>query len=210
MNMKRLIALFCACVALLNPALSAADVVPPDVLVRSVTDEVLAIVRTDKAIQSGNTQRVLELVDVKLLPHFDFTRMTMLAVGRDWTGASPEQRARLTEAFRTLLVRTYANALTRYRDQKIEVKPVRMAEADTRVQIRTQVLQTGAAPLAIEYMLHKTDQAWLVFDVVVEGSSLVTNYRSSFAQEVRAGGMDGLIRSIEAKNRSLEAEQARS
>lgn len=210
MNMKRLIALFCTCVALLNPALSAADVVPPDVLVRSVTDEVLAIVRTDKAIQSGNTQRVLELVDVKLLPHFDFTRMTMLAVGRDWTGASPEQRARLTEAFRTLLVRTYANALTRYRDQKIEVKPVRMAEADTRVQIRTQVLQTGAAPLAIEYMLHKTDQAWLVFDVVVEGSSLVTNYRSSFAQEVRAGGMDGLIRSIEAKNRSLEAEQARS
>jgi phospholipid transport system substrate-binding protein len=208
--MKRLIALFCACLALTTPALGSGDVVPPDVLVRTVTDEVLAVVRTDKAIQSGNTQRVLEVVDVKLLPHFDFTRMTMLAVGRDWTGASPEQRARLTAAFRTLLVRTYANALTRYRDQKIEVKPLRMAEADTRVQIRTQVLQAGAAPLAIDYMLHKTDKAWLVFDVVVEGSSLVTNYRSSFAQEVQAAGMDGLIRSIEAKNRTLEAEQARS
>lgn len=208
--MKRLIVLFSTCLALITPALSAAEIVLPDVLVRSVTDEVIAIVRTDKAIQSGNTRRVLELVDVKLLPHFDFTRMTMLAVGRDWTAATPEQRTRLTEAFRTLLVRTYANALTRYRDQKIEVKPLRMAEADTRVQIRTQVLQSGAAPLAIDYMLHKTDKSWLVFDVVVEGSSLVTNYRSSFAQEVQAGGVDGLIRSIESKNRTLEAEQARS
>lgn len=209
MTMKRLIALFCACLALMNPLPSAADTVPPDVLVRSVTDEVLTILRTDKAIQSGNTQRVLELVDVKLLPHFDFPRMTMLAVGRDWTGASAEQRLRLTDAFRTLLVRTYASALTRYRDQKIEVKPLRMTEADTRVQIQTQVLQPGATPLAIDYMLHKTGQGWQVFDVVVEGSSLVTSYRSNFAQEVNAGGVDGLIKAIEAKNRSL-VERARS
>ena len=209
MTMKRLIALFCACLALMNPLPSVADIVPPDVLVRSVTDEVLAIVRTDKTIQSGNTQRVLELVDVKLLPHFDFTRMTMLAVGRDWTGASPEQRTRLIDAFRTLLVRTYASALTRYRDQKIEIKPLRMTETDTRVQIQTQVLQPGATPLAIDYMLHKTGQGWQVFDVVVEGSSLVTSYRSNFAQEVNAGGVDGLIKAIEAKNRSL-VERARS
>ena len=209
MTMKRLIALFCACLALMNPLPSVADIVPPDVLVRSVTDEVLAIVRTDKTIQSGNTQRVLELVDVKLLPHFDFTRMTMLAVGRDWTGASPEQRTRLIDAFRTLLVRTYASALTRYRDQKIEIKPLRMTETDTRVQIQTQVLQPGATPLAIDYMLHKTGQGWQVFDVVVEGSSLVTSYRSNFAQEVNAGGVDGLIKAIEAKNRCL-VERARS
>lgn len=207
--MKRILALFCICLALVAPAATAADMVAPDVLVRDVTNEVLAIVRADKAIQAGDTHRVLQLVDAKVLPHFDFRRMTMLAVGRDWRDASPAQQAKLTEAFRTLLVRTYSNALTQYRDQVIDFKPSRAADADTRVQIRTEVKQAGAQPIGIDYMLEKTDKGWKVFDVVVAGVSLVTNYRSNFAQEIRNGGVDGLIRSIEDKNRSLEAEQAR-
>ncbi len=207
--MKRLLAFFCTCLALIAPAAMAADVVAPDVLVRDVTNEVLAIVRADKAIQAGDTHRVIQLVDAKVLPHFDFRRMTMLAVGRDWRDATPAQQTRLTEAFRTLLVRTYSNALTQYRDQVIDFKPNRIADTDTRVQIRTEVRQAGAQPIGIDYMLEKSDKGWKVFDVVVAGVSLVTNYRSSFSQEVRSGGIDGLIRSIEDKNRSLESEQAR-
>ncbi|MGD9870128.1 MAG: phospholipid-binding protein MlaC [Thauera sp.] len=198
--------LLCMMFAGILSASAATDVKAPDVLVKDVTNEVLEIVRADKAIQSGDTQRVIELVDAKVLPHFDFRRMTMLAVGRDWRQATPEQQDRLTEAFRTLLVRTYSNALTQYRDQRIEFRPSRFASADTRVQIRTEVIQTGAQPVGIDYMLEKRDQGWKVFDVIVAGVSLVTNYRSSFGQEISRGGIDGLIKSLEERNRSL-AEQ---
>lgn len=138
---------------------------------RDVTTEVLEIVRADKAIQAGDTQRVIALVDAKVLPHFDFRRMTMLAVGRDWRQASAEQQTRLTDAFRTLLVRTYSNALTQYRDQRIEFRPSRFAPADTRVQVRTEVVQAGAQPIGIDYMLEKGEQGWKVFDVIVAGVS---------------------------------------
>jgi phospholipid transport system substrate-binding protein len=210
MSLKKLFILFYVLVAGLVPMVQAAAQQGPDVLVREVTNEVLEIVRADKAIQAGDTHRVMELVDAKVLPHFDFRRMTMLAVGRDWRDASPEQQTRLTEAFRTLLVRTYSNALTQYRDQTIDFKPTRFAAADTRVQVRTEVRQSGAQPIGIDYMLEKSDTGWKVFDVIVAGVSLVTNYRGSFTQEIRAGGVDGLIKSLEAKNRSLEAEQKRS
>jgi len=210
MNLRKLITLFCVLLAGLVPMAQAAAQQGPDVLVREVTNEVLEIVRADKAIQAGDTHRVMELVDAKVLPHFDFRRMTMLAVGRDWRDASPEQQTRLTEAFRTLLVRTYSNALTQYRDQTIDFKPTRFAAADTRVQVRTEVRQSGAQPIGIDYMLEKSDAGWKVFDVIVAGVSLVTNYRGSFSQEIRSGGVDGLIKSLEAKNRSLEAEQKRS
>lgn len=198
--------LLCMMFAGILSASAATNVKAPDVLVKDVTNEVLEIVRADKAIQSGDTQRVIELVNAKVLPHFDFRRMTMLAVGRDWRQATPEQQDRLTEAFRTLLVRTYSNALTQYRDQRIEFRPSRFASADTRVQIRTEVIQTGAQPVGIDYMLEKRDQGWKVFDVIVAGVSLVTNYRSSFGQEISRGGIDGLIKSLEERNRSL-AEQ---
>lgn len=198
--------LLCMMFAGILSASATTDVKAPDVLVKDVTNEVLEIVRADKAIQSGDTQRVIELVNAKVLPHFDFRRMTMLAVGRDWRQATPEQQDRLTEAFRTLLVRTYSNALTQYRDQRIEFRPSRFASADTRVQIRTEVIQTGAQPVGIDYMLEKRDQGWKVFDVIVAGVSLVTNYRSSFGQEISRGGIDGLIKSLEERNRSL-AEQ---
>ncbi|MCV2218297.1 MlaC/ttg2D family ABC transporter substrate-binding protein [Thauera sp. Sel9] len=207
---NKLLTLFCLLAAGLMPVAQAAAQQGPDVLVRDVTNEVLEIVRTDKAIQAGDPQRIMALVDAKVLPHFDFRRMTMLAVGPDWRSASAEQQTRLTDAFRTLLVRTYSNALTQYRDQTIDFKPTRFGEADKRVQVRTEVRQTGAQPIGIDYMLEKSDAGWKVFDVIVAGVSLVTNYRSSFAQDVRSGGIDGLIKSLEAKNRALEVEQQRS
>ncbi|MDR2093766.1 MAG: ABC transporter substrate-binding protein [Azoarcus sp.] len=193
--------------ALFGGLATASEESAPDVLVRHVSEEVLAIVRSDKAIQSGDTRRVLALVDEKVLPHFDFRRMTMLAVGKDWRSATPEQQSRLTSAFRTLLVRTYSNALTQYRDQTIDFKPLRASPDDKQVRVKTEVSQPGAQPIGIDYSLEKANGSWKVFDVIVAGVSLVTNYRGSFGNEIRAGGIDGLIASLEAKNKSLEMAQ---
>lgn len=190
---------------------SASDtVVAPDVLVRDVTNDTLAIVRKDAAIQAGDTRRVVDLVENEVLPHFNFDRMTMLAVGRDWRNATGPQREQLVQAFRSLLVRTYSNALTQYREQTIDFKPFRANAADKVVRVQTEVRQAGAQPIGIDYALEKTDKGWKVFDVVVAGVSLVTNYRGTFAQEIRVGGIDGLIRSLQAKNRDLAAAPANS
>ena len=196
--MKKLIALVFA-VLLASPALAQEA---PDVLVRRVTEEVLEIVRKDRDIQNGNTQKAVELVDQKVLPHFDFRHMTALAVGKDWKKASPGQQQQLTAEFKTLLVRTYSNALTSYKNQKIVYKPFRMNPGDSEVLVRTEVIQPGSKPVQIDYSLEKADGGWKVFDVVVAGISLVTNYRDQFAQEVRSGGIDGLIAAIAAKNKS--------
>lgn len=192
------------------PVLAAGAWKAPDALVREVSDDVLSIVRHDKSIQAGDTRRVVDLVEEKVLPHFNFRRMTMLAVGKDWRQASPEQQDKLVAAFRTLLVRTYSNALTQYRDQTIGYKPLKVGDADTSVRVQTEVRQAGAQSINIDYALEKTGEGWKVFDVVVAGVSLVTNYRGTFAQEIRAGGVDGLIRSLEEKNRSLSATPERS
>ena len=176
----------------------------PDALVHRVTDEVLEIVRNDKDIQSGNSQKIFALVDSKVLPHFNFTRMTALAVGKDWRQANPQQKQLLQAEFKTLLVRTYSNALSSYKNQKIVYKPFKMNAGDTEVLIRTEIIQPGSKPVQLDYSLEKQDSGWKVFDVVVAGISLVTNYREQFGQEVRNGGIDGLIASITAKNKSLE------
>ncbi|MDR1424146.1 MAG: ABC transporter substrate-binding protein [Azoarcus sp.] len=198
--------LMLASVLFTGPAI-AEDVTAPDALVRHVTDEVTAIVRNDKAIQSGDASKVLALVDEKVLPHFDFRRMTMLAVGKDWRSATPEQQTRLTTAFRTLLVRTYSNALTQYRDQIIDYKPLRASPGDQQVKVSTEVRQAGAQPINIDYVLEQSPDGWKVFDVLVAGVSLVTNYRGNFGDQIRVKGIDGLIASLEDKNKSLEAEQ---
>jgi phospholipid transport system substrate-binding protein len=179
----------------------------PDALVQHVTDDVLEIIRKDKDIQNGDTHKVIELVDKKVLPNFNFTHMTSLALGKEWRKASPQQQQQLTAEFKTLLVRTYANALTGYKNQKVVYKPFKMAPADSDVQVRTEVLQPGSKPVQLDYSLEKQDSGWKVYDVVVAGISLVTNYRDQFGQEVRNGGIDGLIASIAAKNKSLEANQ---
>lgn len=182
----------------------------PEVLIQRVTDDVLEIVRKDKDIQSGNAQKAVELVDKKVLPYFNFQHMTALALGKDWKKASSQQQTQLTAEFKTLLVRTYSNALTSYKNQKIVYKPFKMADADTDVLVRTEILQPGAKPVQLDYSLEKLDGNWKVYDVVVAGISLVTNYRDQFAQEVRANGIDGLVASLAAKNKSLEGNLAKA
>ncbi len=177
----------------------------PDALVHRVTEEVLEIVRKDRDIQKGDTKKVVALVEEKVLPNFNFQRMTSLAVGRDWRKADAGQKQRLAVEFQNLLVRTYANAFNGYNNQRVQYKPFKMAAGETDVLVRTEVLQPGAKPIQIDYALELGDHGWKVYDVVVAGISLVTNYRDQFGQEVRNGGIDGLIASLSAKNKSLEA-----
>ncbi len=176
----------------------------PDVLIKNVTTEVLDIVRKDKEIQNGNTKRAIDLVETKVLPYFNFTRMTALAMGKDWRQASPAQQKILSEEFHTLLVRTYSKALTEYRNQTIEFKPFKSQPADTDVTVRTQIAQAGAKSIELDYSLEKSDKGWKVYDIAVGGVSLVTNYRSEFAQEISQTGVDGLIKRLQAKNKSGE------
>lgn len=175
----------------------------PDALIKRVTDDVLNIVRQDKEIRNGNAQKAIDLVEAKVLPHFNFQRMTALAMGRDWRKATDAQKKKLTEEFRALLVRTYSNALTSYREQTIRYKPTRIQSGETDVEVRTEVLQPGSKPIQIDYALEKQADGWKVYDVIVAGVSLVTNYRETFNQEVRANGIDGLIKLLSDKNRQL-------
>ncbi|MBK8399856.1 MAG: ABC transporter substrate-binding protein [Propionivibrio sp.] len=170
-----------------------------------MTDEVLIIVRHDKDIQNGNSKKAIELVETKVLPNFNFQHMTALAMGRDWNKATPEQKKRLAEEFKTLLVRTYSNALTGYKDQTVRFKPTKMQNGDTDVDVKTEILQPGSKPIQLDYSMEKLADGWKVYDVVVAGVSLVSNYRNTFNQEVRANGVEGLIQMIDAKNKQLEA-----
>ncbi len=199
--MKYLLNLLALLGSLAIAGITHAQEMAPDVLVRTVTDEVLDIVRKDKDIQAGSTRKAVELAEAKVLPHFDFVRMTRLAMGKDWRQATPAQQKALVDEFRTLLVRTYSKALTEYRNQTIEVKPAKMQSGDTEVIVRSVVIQPGAKPVQIDYSLQKGDQGWKVYDISVAGVSLVTNYRSSFAQEVSSGGIEGLLASLRAKNK---------
>jgi phospholipid transport system substrate-binding protein len=200
--------LFAILAGLLFTSIVSAQEIAPDALVRNVSNDVLDIVRKDKDIQSGNTRKVVELAEAKVLPHFNFTHMTTLAVGKDWRKATPEQQKSLVDEFRTLLVRTYSKALIEYRDQTIDFKPLKMQPTDTDVLVRTAVNQPGGKPIQIDYNIEKTDQSWKVYDISVAGVSLVTNYRSSFAQEVSTKGIDGLIASLRTKNKSGDASAA--
>jgi phospholipid transport system substrate-binding protein len=190
---------------LLISATALAQEIAPDVMVKTVTNEVLDIVRKDKDIQSGNTKKAIELVEAKVLPNFNFTRMTQLAMARDWRQASPAQQKILTDEFRTLLVRTYAKALTEYKNQTVEYRPFTLKAGETDVRVRTDIKQAGAGKnIELDYWLEKSATGWKVYDIEVGGISIVTNYRESFASEVRNNGIDGLIKSLQAKNKSGE------
>lgn len=187
----------------LVPAIVRADA-NAEALVKNVTEEVLTILREDKGIQSGNRQRAIALIENKVAPHFDFARMTSLAVGRAWREANAEQRKGLTEEFRTLLVRTYANSLTAYRDQTVTFKPGSQPGEDGEVTVRSQINQPGNRPIGLDYSLARSaGGAWKVFDVTIASVSLVTNYRGSFATEVDKGGVAGLLKTLQEKNRRL-------
>ncbi len=180
----------------------------PDVLVKNVTLEVVELIAKDKEIQSGNRAKLIELIEARVLPHFNFSAMTALAMGQSWNKASPEQKKRLTEEFRTLLVRTYASALAAYSDQRLEFRPLRAKPTDTDVTVNVRVIQSGAQPVPIDYNMEKTSSGWKVYDVMVGGVSLVANYRTEFNNAVREVGIDGLIKSLQTKNRSLAAPAA--
>ena len=182
----------------------AQDAAAPDQLVKTVTLEVVELITKDKEIQAGNRAKLVQLIDAKVLPHFNFGAMTALALGQSWNKANPEQKKRLTEEFRTLLVRTYASALAAYSEQKFDFRPLRAKPSDTDVTVQVRVLQPGSQPVPIDYSMEKTASGWKVYDVMVGGVSLVANYRTEFNNAVRESGIDGLIKNLNTKNRSLE------
>jgi phospholipid transport system substrate-binding protein len=173
----------------------------PDGLIRQLSEEVIGTVKSDKAIQSGDVGKIITLVDTKVMPHVNFQRMTSSAVGRNWRTATPEQQKRLQEEFKILLVRTYAGALTQVKDQSVQLKPMRSNPTDTEVVVRTEIKGSGD-PIQLDYRLEKAGEDWKVYDINVLGVWLVEQYRNSFAQEINAGGVDGLIAKLAERNKA--------
>lgn len=200
--MKFLVALVASLIFSATAVALPANGLAPDALIESISSEVIDIVKADKEIQSGNAKKAAELVDKKVAPHFDFMRMTRLALGREWRQANADQQKALTNEFQTLLVRTYSKALTEYKNQTVDVKPLVLKAADTDVKVRSEIKQPGAKAIQLDYYLQKTNISWKIYDIEVAGISLVTNYRESFANEVRSSGIDGLIKVLQAKNKS--------
>ena len=172
----------------------------PDALIKQVSTEVIDTIKGDKTLQSGDASKIISLVDAKVMPHVNFQRMTAAAVGRNWRTATPEQQKRLQEEFKTLLVRTYAGALTQVKDQTVQLKPMRAAAEDTEVVVRTEVKGKGE-PIQLDYRLEKVDAAWKIYDVNVLGVWLVEQYRNQFAQDISSGGIDGLITKLAERNK---------
>jgi phospholipid transport system substrate-binding protein len=183
----------------------------PDVLVKRLVEDVMATVKSDKDIQAGSITKINDLVESKILPSVDFKRMTASAVGKNWSAATPDQQTQITEQFRKLLVYTYAGALSQVRDQQIQFKPFRADAGDTTVVVQTQVVNTkGGEPIQLNYKLTKEGDAWKIIDVNVLGVWLVENYRSTFAQQVSQGGIDGLIKALVDKNAQLAAQKGKA
>ena len=178
----------------------------PDAMVKRVAQEVIATIKSDPAIQAGNEARIRDVLEAKLLPNFDFARMAALAMGKNWKGAAPEQQKRITDEFRALLVRTYSGALNQYRNETIDYKPLRMNAGDTEVTVRTLVQRASGAPIQIDYGMEKRADAWKCYDVIVAGVSLVTNYRDEFNEQIKNGGVDGLIKTLADRNRGVAAK----
>ncbi|HSS26547.1 MAG TPA: ABC transporter substrate-binding protein [Usitatibacter sp.] len=185
--------------AALVPAMALAQE-SPEALVKRVSDEVLAVVKSDKDVAGGNQAKVVALAEQKVLPHFDFERMTRLAVGKNWAQATDAQKQALVKEFRTLLVRTYSSSLSQYRNQQIEVKPGKTGAGDKETVVRTQIVQQGGPPIPIDYSMEKKDTGWMVYDVVIDGAWLVTTYRGTFNDQVQRGGIDGLVKTLQDRN----------
>lgn len=174
----------------------------PEDLVRKTADDVLSVLKTDKDIQAGNKEKIYALAEEKIIPNFDFEQVSRLVLGKAWRSATEEQKTNFKFEFKTLLLRTYAVALSKYKDQKINFKPTRMDPADTKVTVKTEIIQDGAQPIAVDYSLAKGDSGWKVFDIVIENVSLVTNYRSQFATEIKQNGIESLIKKLAEKNKT--------
>ena len=172
----------------------------PEALVKKMTDDVLTAIKGDKQLAAGDRQKALKLAEEKILPHVDFGEATRLAVGRAWNDASPEQRKRLVAEFRSMLVRTYSNAIGAYEGQTMRVLPVRMKPDDTEVTVRNQFIRAGGKPVAVDYQMLKKDAGWKIYDISVEGVSLVLTYRSEFDTIVKQQGIEGLIKRLAERN----------
>ena len=172
----------------------------PEALVRQITDEVMNAIHQDKALQEGDKQKALALAEQKILPHVDFRYMTRLALGRNWRKATPAQREKVVEGFRGMLIRTYSNQIGSYRGQKMVVKPTRLAPGDTDATIRNSFVSPGQPPVEVDYSMEKTADGWKIYDIAIDGVSLVATYRSQFSQVVRSAGIDGLIAKLEQMN----------
>ena len=187
-------------ILLLGAPAALAQETNPEQLVQKITNEVLAAVKSDKQLAAGDRQKALKLAEEKVLPYIDFEEATRLAVGRSWTKATPEQKKQLVTEFRNMLVRTYSNALGEYEGQTLKILPSRKSDAPDEATVRTQYLRQGAPPLPIDFQMLKKDGGWKVYDIAVEGVSLVLTYRSEFDQVVKQGGIDGLIKRLAQKN----------
>lgn len=194
----RLARIFLLSLVLSVPLAGAAEL-GPDALVRQITDDVMNAILKDKALQAGDKQKALALAEQKILPHIDFRAMTQLALGRNWSKASPAQREQVVSGFRNMLIRTYSNAIGTYQGQKMEVKPTRMDPGDTDVTVRNSYLSPGRPAVQVDYRMEKTPDGWKIYDIVFDGVSLVATYRSEFAQQVRQGGIEGLIARLDQK-----------
>lgn len=207
--MKKIFMLLSGVMLLCLATGAGADMQTPDVLIKNTASEVLDIVRADKELRAGNQKRLLELVDAKVLPHFNFERMTRLAVGKSWRAATPEQKQALMKEFRILLVRTYTKAFTSYRDQTVEIKPFKLDPAATEVTVKTAIVKPGGGgqqPILVDYDMEKSPDGWKVYDLTVEGVSLVTSYRGTFADQIQQVGIDGLIKTLIDMNQKAESK----
>ncbi len=191
-------------------SLALAEPAAPDALIKEVSTDVLESAKSDKSIQAGDLQKVIALVDAKVMPHVNFQRMTIATVGsRNWNAATEEQKKRLLEEYKILLMRTYAGALSLVKDQTVQVQPMRSQPTDNEVVVRTKV-KGGSEPVQLDYRLEKTDAGWKIYDVNVSGFWLTEQFRSNWAQEISANGMDGLIASLAKRNKSAASAPAKS
>jgi phospholipid transport system substrate-binding protein len=179
---------------------ACAEVVAPDTLIKDTVQEIVTIIKHDQEIQAGNQKKILALVDSKVLPNFDFMRMTQLAVGKYWRTATPEQKQALVVEFRNMLVRTYTKVFTVYRDQTIEVRPVKMVAEETEATVQTIISKPGTSPVLVNYEMKKAADGWKAFDITIEGVSMVMSYRGTFATAIQENGLDGLIKTLADKN----------
>ena len=182
----------------------------PDELVKRTAEDVLAVVKNDKDIQAGDQRKIFALAEEKIVPNFNFDKVSRMVLGKNWTKATPDQKTAFQAEFRSLLIRTYATALSKYKNQVIEYKPFRKASESNVASVKTLIVQPGGQPIAVDYTLEKQGDAWKVYDIVIEGVSLVTNYRGQFSQEIRTNGLDSLIKKLGDKNRAAEAKALKS
>ena len=200
-NWTRLVATAWGLTLNLNLPLARAAEEAPDEMIRRLSVDVLSTIKADKDVQSGDVRKIIAFVDSKIMPNVNFLRMTASAVGRSWRQATPEQQKRLQDEFKNLLVRTYAGALSQLQDQTISVKPLRAQAGDSEVIVRTEILGRGA-PIQLDYRMEKTAGGWKIYDLNVLGVWLVETYRTQFAQEISARGMDGLIATLALRNKN--------